>query len=165
MWRFLKCNEAAFWSYQYSRVYAFVDFRDFLFPSFPCRIRHLYNGGRKAKLVIMLNYLNTTMKTYGRIDAYSRLIHIGRDWPAWLPVLFAPWERAPFTPEIGGWVGLRAGLDDMEKWKFLALPGLELRPLSCPTPNHSLYWLRYRASLQWGIESSEALSLQRLSIF
>jgi hypothetical protein len=26
----------------------------------------------------------------------------------------------------------RAGLDDMEKWKFLTLPGLEPRPLSRP---------------------------------
>jgi hypothetical protein len=26
----------------------------------------------------------------------------------------------------------RAGLDDMEKWKFLTLPGLEPQPLSRP---------------------------------
>jgi hypothetical protein len=29
-------------------------------------------------------------------------------------------------------VGLRVGLDDLEKRKFLALPGLELRPLGRP---------------------------------
>jgi hypothetical protein len=29
-------------------------------------------------------------------------------------------------PEIGGWVDLRASLDDVEKRKFLTLPGLEL---------------------------------------
>jgi hypothetical protein len=27
------------------------------------------------------------------------------------------------------WVGLRAGLEDLEKWIFLTLPGLELRSL------------------------------------
>jgi hypothetical protein len=29
----------------------------------------------------------------------------------------------------GGWVGPRAGLDDVEKRKFLTLQGLKLRPL------------------------------------
>jgi hypothetical protein len=33
---------------------------------------------------------------------------------------------APGTHFIGGWVDPRAGLDDMEKWKFFTLPGLEL---------------------------------------
>jgi hypothetical protein len=35
-------------------------------------------------------------------------------------------------------VGLRAGLDDVEERKFLALPGLELRP-SIAQPIASLY--------------------------
>jgi hypothetical protein len=43
-----------------------------------------------------------------------------------------PRERAPGTHCIGGLVDPRAGLDDMEKWKFLTLPGLELRPLGRP---------------------------------
>jgi hypothetical protein len=38
-------------------------------------------------------------------------------------------ERAPGTHWIGGWVGPRAGLDDVEKRKFLTLPRLEIRPL------------------------------------
>jgi hypothetical protein len=38
-----------------------------------------------------------------------------------------PREKNPGTHWIGGWVNLRAGLDDMEKIKFLKLPGLELR--------------------------------------
>jgi hypothetical protein len=33
---------------------------------------------------------------------------------------------------IGGWVDPRIGLDDMKKWKFLILPGLELRPVGHP---------------------------------
>jgi hypothetical protein len=36
------------------------------------------------------------------------------------------------THWIGGWVGPRAGLDDLKKRKFLTLPGLELRPLGRP---------------------------------
>jgi hypothetical protein len=40
-------------------------------------------------------------------------------------------------------VGLRAGLDDVEKRKFLTLPGLELRPLVRPARSQSLYRLRY----------------------
>jgi hypothetical protein len=34
-------------------------------------------------------------------------------------------KEPPGTHWIGGWVGPRAGLDDMEKRKFLTLPGLE----------------------------------------
>jgi hypothetical protein len=41
-------------------------------------------------------------------------------------------ERAPGTHWIGGCVDPRAGLDDVEKRKFLTLPGLELRPLGSP---------------------------------
>jgi hypothetical protein len=42
----------------------------------------------------------------------------------------APGERTPCTHWTGGWVGPRAGLDDLEKIKFLTLLGLELRHLS-----------------------------------
>jgi hypothetical protein len=37
----------------------------------------------------------------------------------------------------------RAGLDVVEKRKFLTLPGLELRPLGRPAHSQSLYRLRY----------------------
>jgi hypothetical protein len=37
----------------------------------------------------------------------------------------------------------RAGLDDVEKRKFLTLPGLEPRPLSRPARSQSLYRLCY----------------------
>jgi hypothetical protein len=42
---------------------------------------------------------------------------------------------------IGGWLDSRAGLDDLEKKKFLILTGLELRPLGRPTRRQSLYRL------------------------
>jgi hypothetical protein len=41
-------------------------------------------------------------------------------------------KRARGTHWTEGWVDPRAGLDDVEKRKFLTLPGLELRPLGRP---------------------------------
>jgi hypothetical protein len=43
-----------------------------------------------------------------------------------------PPDKVPDIILIGGWVGPRSGLDDMEKRKFLTLPGLELQPLGRP---------------------------------
>jgi hypothetical protein len=43
-------------------------------------------------------------------------------------------------------VNPRASLDDMEKLKFLTLPGLEFRSLCHPTRRHLLYQLRYSSS-------------------
>jgi hypothetical protein len=42
----------------------------------------------------------------------------------------------------------RAGLDDMEKRKFLTLPGLELRLLGRPTRSQWLYRLSYPGSFR-----------------
>jgi hypothetical protein len=58
-----------------------------------------------------------------------------------------PREWAPGTHWVGDLVGPRAGLDDVEKRKFLTLPGLELRPLSLPASSQSLYRLGYPGSL------------------
>jgi hypothetical protein len=57
---------------------------------------------------------------------------VGGEWSASRPNRFTPGERALGTHWIDGWVGPRAGLDDVEKRKFLALPGLELQPLGRP---------------------------------
>jgi hypothetical protein len=56
-----------------------------------------------------------------------------------VPAALPPGERASFTHLIGGWVCPTAGLDDTEKWKFLTLPGLELRPLNRPARTQSLW--------------------------
>jgi hypothetical protein len=71
------------------------------------------------------------MKTYGGVDVQ---IHV---------FLSTSGEGAPGTHVIGGWVGHTASLDDVEKRKFLTLPGLELRPLGRPARSQSLYRLRY----------------------
>jgi hypothetical protein len=74
-----------------------------------------------------------------------RFLDDGSEWSASRPDRFTPTERASSTHWIG-WVGPRTGLDDMEKRKFLTLPGLELRPLSRPARSQSLYRLRYPGS-------------------
>jgi hypothetical protein len=56
----------------------------------------------------------------------------GRKWSASRPGRFTAGERHPSTHWIGGWVDPRAGLEDVEKRKFLTLPGLELKPLGRP---------------------------------
>jgi hypothetical protein len=90
------------------------------------------------------------MKTYGAMDVYIHTFLtsalVGGEWSASRPCRFTPGERAPGIHSTGGWVGPRAGLDEMEKWKFLTLPGLELRPLGRPARNQSLYRLRYPGS-------------------
>jgi hypothetical protein len=66
---------------------------------------------------------------------------VGGEWSASRPGRFIPGERALGIHYIGGWVSRRAGLDDMEKRKFLPSQGLELRPLGCPARSQSLYRL------------------------
>jgi hypothetical protein len=51
---------------------------------------------------------------------------------------FTPGEKASVTHWIGGWVDPRAGLDDVEKKKFLTQTGLELRHLGRPARSQSL---------------------------
>jgi hypothetical protein len=62
------------------------------------------------------------MKAYGGVDVQ---IHIFLTSALVGGVVsFTPEERASGTHWIGGWVGPRAGLDDLEKRKILTLPGL-----------------------------------------
>jgi hypothetical protein len=63
------------------------------------------------------------MKAYGGADVYIHIFLIpalaGGEWSALRPCRFTLGERTPGTLWIGGWVGPRAGLDDMEKRKLL----------------------------------------------
>jgi hypothetical protein len=54
------------------------------------------------------------------------------------------------THWIEGWVGPRTGPEDVEKRKFLTLPGLELQTLGRPARSQSLYRLRYPDSPEDG---------------
>jgi hypothetical protein len=62
------------------------------------------------------------------------------------PAALPPEKDPPSTLWIGGWLDPRAGLNDVEKRKFLTVPGLELRPLGGPARSQSLYRLRYPGS-------------------
>jgi hypothetical protein len=68
---------------------------------------------------------------------------VGGEWSASRPGRFTSGERVPGTYWIGGLVGSTGSLNNMEKWKFLALLGLELWPLGHPACNQLLYQLRY----------------------
>jgi hypothetical protein len=63
------------------------------------------------------------MKAYWRVDEWIHIFLtsalVGGEWSASRPCRFTPGERAPGTHWIGGWVGLRSGLDAVEKRKFL----------------------------------------------
>jgi hypothetical protein len=68
---------------------------------------------------------------------------VGGEWSASSPGRFTPGERASGTHWIGSWVGLRAGLDDMEKIQFFTLPELEPRPFGRPARSQWLHRLSY----------------------
>jgi hypothetical protein len=92
------------------------------------------------------------MKACGGMDVqihiFLTLALAGGEWSASLPGRFTPGERAPDTHWIGGSVGPRSGLDDVEKRKFFALQGLDLRPLGHTAHRQSLYRLRYPGMLK-----------------
>jgi hypothetical protein len=86
---------------------------------------------------------------------------VGGEWSALRPGRFNPGEGAPGTHWTGGWVGPRTGLDNVEKRKFLTLPGLELRPLGlyrlrCPDPSVYTYVV-----YEVGHERASSLLFQR----
>jgi hypothetical protein len=87
------------------------------------------------------------MKAYWVVDVY---IHIfltsalgGGEWSASRPGHFIPGERDPGTNWIRGWVDRSAGLENVEKRKFITIPGLVLRPLGRPACSQSLCRLSY----------------------
>jgi hypothetical protein len=71
---------------------------------------------------------------------------MGGEWSATRPGRFTPVERVASTHWIGHWVDPNARLEEVEKRKFLILPGLKLRPLVRPARSQSLYSLSYSSS-------------------
>jgi hypothetical protein len=83
-----------------------------------------------------------------RATFFLTLALVGGEWSASRPCRFTPGGRTPGTRWIGGWVDLRAGLNDVEKRKFLTLPAFELRLLGRPARRQSLYRLSYPGFLR-----------------
>jgi hypothetical protein len=87
------------------------------------------------------------MKAYGGVfvEIYIFLTSalVGGEWSASLSSRFTPGEIAHDTHWIGGWVGPRAGLDDVEERKFLTLSGLDLRPFCRPARSQLLLIMFY----------------------
>jgi hypothetical protein len=67
-------------------------------------------------------------------STFLTLAVAGGELSASRPGNFTLDERARVTHRIGGWVDPRTGLEDVGNRKFLALSGLELRPLRLPAP-------------------------------
>jgi hypothetical protein len=86
------------------------------------------------KVVPVLNKLSAMQWRHMRKWRYSSTILDLDTWWRWVvsftPMPLYPHGKSPSTHWIGGRVDPRVGLDDVEKSKFLTLPGLELRPLS-----------------------------------
>jgi hypothetical protein len=61
------------------------------------------------------------------------------EWSASHPGRFTAGEKDPGVYWIGVWVDPRAGLDDVEKRKFVTVPGLEIRLLGRPARSWLLY--------------------------
>jgi hypothetical protein len=89
----------------------------------------------------MLNYQALRHKRDWGTFLKSALV--GGKWSASGTCLSYPGERAPSIHGIGDWVEPIAGLDDVEKIKFLTLPELKLRLFGRPIRSQSLYRLRY----------------------
>jgi hypothetical protein len=86
------------------------------------RCSNFFNPSKKNSFGCAANRKKEKPKTY------QHPYIVGGEWSASCPGHFTPEERAPGTHWIGSWVGPRAGLDDVEKRKFLTIPGLELWP-------------------------------------
>jgi len=79
------------------------------------------------------------MKVYigGVLHTFLSLALDRGEWSASRPGSFNPRERAPGTHWIGGWVGPRAGLNAVVKWK-ISSPA-EAQTLDHPAHSTALY--------------------------
>jgi hypothetical protein len=121
-------------------------------------------GKEKVKKVMSLCLTkHYAMKMYEgvnvQIHAFLTFALVGGEWSDSHPCRFIPGERAPGTHWIRCWVGPTAGTEDMEKWTFLTLPGLESRHFGRSADSQSLYRLRYRGI--WRVIGTFAKGLRR----
>jgi hypothetical protein len=95
---------------------------NFIFVTLPAYVKKRYKNHifPKKKVEVKLSlYLakHRVMKMYWRsVGIAPRILDLGTRW-RWV-VSFTPRERAPGIHWLGGWVGSRAVLDAVVKWKF-----------------------------------------------
>jgi hypothetical protein len=103
----------------------------------------------KVKVKLSLRLTNQALRhegvqVRGCIDPhYLDLGTSSRCVVSFTPLPLYPRGKRPRYPLDRSLGGPRASLDDLEKRKFLTLPGFELRPLGRPGRSQSLYRLRY----------------------
>jgi ribosome modulation factor len=68
-----------------------------------------------------------------------------------------PFRNSPRKQWLGGWMGPRPSINDVERRKILPVPGLELQSLGHQSHSQSLYRLRYLWI--WGINTVRYLWL------
>jgi hypothetical protein len=96
-----------------------------------------YDAYSERQTRILLSKSRSYFQTYRRPHVSLTLALVGGEWTASRPGPFTSGERTRGSHLIRGRVGLRGGLNAVEKWKFLTLPLLELRPLGRPARSQS----------------------------
>jgi hypothetical protein len=112
-------------------------------PAWASGCRHDLHGATSQKTA---SFMVTVVKT----SNLPHFLDLGTSWNSVVSFTsrsLYQQRKSPRTHWIGVWVDPRAGLDDVDKRKFLTLPGLEHRTLGHPTRSQSLYRLSYSGSL------------------
>jgi hypothetical protein len=92
----------------------------------------------EGKAVLVLNKLSTMprRRLLGWISVFLTSAQLELSIQLHAPTALPPRKEPLGTSFIGGWVVPTAGLDNIGKWTFLPLPGLELRHLCRPVGLH-----------------------------
>jgi hypothetical protein len=81
-----------------------------------------------------------------QIHIFLTSVLAGGEWSVSHPGLLISEESVTGSHWIGAWLGPKACLNDLEKRKFLPLPGLEIRSLGRRAPGNTipteLFWLQ-----------------------
>jgi hypothetical protein len=72
------------------------------------------------------------------MNIFLTLALVEGEWSASRPGCFALGQRARGTHSIGGWMGSRAGLDDVEKRKFVIYRDSNSQPIASRYTDYSI---------------------------
>jgi hypothetical protein len=103
----------------------------------PNEFSDLYSQALSVLSGFSLTEARRVFKLCVAVNIFLTSALVGGEWPASRACRFTPGEIVPGSHWLGDWVDLRTGLDDVEKRKFLASPGLGA--LCRPAHSQSLY--------------------------